>query len=104
MSWDGEFHDNTEEEVFASVIDLLLNCSCFIYIGAWIPFNSFTFPDLGIDPWRLAVLACGIMFLRCIPALLISYNWIPEIPSWCQALFSGHFGTSVANSHPWLIN
>ncbi|KAF5389437.1 hypothetical protein D9757_004298 [Collybiopsis confluens] len=33
MSWDGHFNEQTEGEVFASVIDLVLNCSCFIYIG-----------------------------------------------------------------------
>ncbi|KAF8813994.1 Sodium/hydrogen exchanger [Phlegmacium glaucopus] len=92
VSWDGEFNENIEGEVFASAIDLLLNCACFIYIGAWIPFNAFVLPDLGINPWRLAVLACGIMFLRRIPAILVLYRWIPEITSWRQALFSGHFG------------
>jgi len=37
-------------------------------------------------------LACGIMALRRIPAILVLYRWIPEIESWRQALFSGHFG------------
>ncbi|KAF8814876.1 hypothetical protein BYT27DRAFT_6962753 [Phlegmacium glaucopus] len=92
VSWDGEFAENTEGEVFASVIDLILNCACFIYIGAWIPFDAFTLPDLGINPWRLAVLVCGIMILRRIPAMLVLYKWIPEIASWRQAFFSGHFG------------
>ncbi|KAF8813569.1 Sodium/hydrogen exchanger [Phlegmacium glaucopus] len=92
VSWDGEFNDQTEGEVFASVIDLLLNCACFIYIGAWLPFETFTIPDLGINPWRLAVLTIGILLLRRIPAILALYRWIPEIASWREALFSGHFG------------
>ena len=27
-----------------------------------------------------------------IPAMLVLYTWIPEITSWREALFSGHFG------------
>ncbi|KAF6761181.1 Sodium/hydrogen exchanger family-domain-containing protein [Ephemerocybe angulata] len=92
ISWDGDFNVHTEGEIFASVIDLLLNCACFIYIGAWIPFNEFTIPELGISPWRLIVLAIGILFLRRIPAILMLYKFIPEISSWKEALFCGHFG------------
>jgi len=92
ISWDGNFNDHTEDEVFASVIDLLLNCACFVYIGAWLSFDAFTIPDLDIIPWRLAVLTCGILFLRRIPAILVLYRWIPEITSWREALFCGHFG------------
>jgi len=96
ISWDGDFNTHTEGEVFASVIDLVLNCACFVYIGAWIPFNSFTIDNLGITPWRLAILTGGIMVLRRIPAILALYKWIPEITSWREALFSGHFGKTCA--------
>jgi NhaP-type Na+/H+ or K+/H+ antiporter len=92
ISWDGDFNTHTEGEVFSSVIDLVLNCACFVYIGAWIPFQHFRIDNLGITPWRLAVLTCGIMVLRRIPAILALYKWIPEITSWREALFSGHFG------------
>ncbi|KIM37934.1 hypothetical protein M413DRAFT_448196 [Hebeloma cylindrosporum] len=92
ISWDGDFNTHTEGEVFASVIDLVLNCACFVYIGAWIPFNDFNINDLGITPWRLVILTGGIMILRRIPAILSLYKWIPEITSWREALFSGHFG------------
>jgi NhaP-type Na+/H+ or K+/H+ antiporter len=92
ISWDGDFNTHTEGEVFASVIDLVLNCACFVYIGAWVPFNAFTIDNLGITPWRLVVLTSGIMGLRRIPAILALYKWIPEIASWREALFSGHFG------------
>lgn len=98
VSWDGNFNEHTEGEVFASVIDLLLNCACFIYIGAWLPFHTFTIPDLGINPWRLIVLTCGILFLRRIPAILVLYRWIPEIASWREALFSGHFGAYIIDN------
>ena len=92
ISWDGDFNVHTEGELFASVIDLVLNCACFIYIGAWLPFEAFTIPILGISPWRLLLLTVGVLFLRRIPAMLVLYKWIPEITSWREALFSGHFG------------
>jgi hypothetical protein len=95
ISWDGDFNVQIEGEAFSSVIDLVLNCGCFIYIGAWLPFDSFTIPNLGIYPSRLAILSVGIMLLRRIPAILALYKWIPEIASWKEALFSGHFGSFI---------
>jgi len=92
ISWDGVFKDHTEGEVFASVIDSVLNCGCFVYIGAWLPFASFNSPELGITPWRLAVLLIAILIVRRIPAILILYKWVPEIDNWFEALFMGHFG------------
>lgn len=95
ISWDGDFNVHTEGEVFSSVIDLVLNCACFIYIGAWLPFKEFNLPEIGISPWKLVVLTIGIIFLRRIPAIVALYKWIPEISSWREALFSGHFGTKI---------
>jgi len=92
ISWDGDFNFHTEGEVFSSVIDLVLNCGCFIYIGAWLPFDAFNTPSLGIVPWRLVVLFFCILLLRRIPAVLLLYKWIPEVTTWKEALFSGHFG------------
>ena len=102
ISWNDDFKDrinnghtdkeHTDDEVFPLIIDLILNCACFVYIGAWLPLDSFNSPDLGIVPWRLCVLFMAIIFLRRIPAILILYRWIPEIPSPRNALFLGHFG------------
>ncbi|PAV23171.1 Sodium hydrogen exchanger [Pyrrhoderma noxium] len=92
ISWDGHFKAHTENELFSSVIDLVLNCACFIYIGAWLPFNQFNSPDLGIVPWKLVVLFIGILLLRRIPSMIILYKWIPEVKTLKEALFCGHFG------------
>ncbi|KAJ7099182.1 Sodium/hydrogen exchanger family-domain-containing protein [Mycena epipterygia] len=92
ISWDEHFNDVTENEVFSSVIDLVLNCGCFVYIGAWMPFDTFNSPELGITPWRLIVLFLAILALRRIPSVLLLYTWIPEIRTWREALFTGHFG------------
>ncbi|KAH7888580.1 Sodium/hydrogen exchanger family-domain-containing protein [Phlebopus sp. FC_14] len=94
ISWDGHFNIQTEDDVFSSVIDYVMNCGCFIYIGAWLPFNAYNSPELGITPLRLVILTIVILVLRRIPALLLLYRWVPEIASWKEALFSGHFVSS----------
>ncbi|KAG8679850.1 hypothetical protein FRC08_016698, partial [Ceratobasidium sp. 394] len=53
FAWDGWFNRQTEESMFSNVIDLLFNCACFIFIGAWIPFEDFNAPELSISVWRL---------------------------------------------------
>ncbi|KAG6891231.1 hypothetical protein C0995_008483 [Termitomyces sp. Mi166 len=70
ISWNREFDDHTEGEAFATIVDLIFNCACFVYIGAWLPFKSFTSPELGITPWRLIVLFLSILALRRIPAIM----------------------------------
>ncbi|RPD63668.1 hypothetical protein L227DRAFT_542591 [Lentinus tigrinus ALCF2SS1-6] len=92
LNWDGYFSTHIEGEVFSAVVDLLLNCGTFVYIGAWMPFASFNAPELGIAPWRLVILFLAILCLRRIPVLLVLYRWVPEISTWKEALFTGHFG------------
>ncbi|KAA1471873.1 Sodium/hydrogen exchanger [Dentipellis sp. KUC8613] len=92
FSWDGDFNSQIGNDVFASVVDFVLNCACFIYIGAWLPFDHFNVPALGLSPPRLIALLVLILTLRRIPALLVLYRWVPEIDGWREALFAGHFG------------
>ena len=98
LAWDGHFQTQIKNVVFSSVIDLILNCGCFIYIGAWLPFNEFNSPVLGIEVWKLVVLFIAVLALRRIPPLLLLYRWVPEIDDWKQALFSGHFGPMGAGA------
>jgi len=92
VSWDGDFNVQTEDDAFSSILDLVLNCGCFIYIGAWLPFHQFHIPELSITPWRLLILMLVILALRRIPSLLILYKFMPEVSNWREALFCGHFG------------
>lgn len=92
ISWDGHFNLQTENDAFSSILDLVLNCACFIYIGAWLPFNQFDISELGISPWRLVVFMLVILVLRRIPSILILYKLMPEVSNWREALFCGHFG------------
>ncbi|PBK73818.1 Sodium/hydrogen exchanger [Armillaria solidipes] len=95
LSWDEHFNSQTEDELFATVIDRVLNCACFVYIGAWLRFDTFNDPSLGISLIRLTVFFIAILVLRRIPSILLLYKWIPEISSWQEALFSGHFVGAV---------
>ncbi|KAM5543223.1 hypothetical protein V8D89_003097 [Ganoderma adspersum] len=95
INWDGHFRTATHDQIFFTVIDLLLNCGCFVYIGAWMPFSMFNAPELGITPWRLVVLVIAVLLLRRIPPLLLLYKRVPEISSWRDALFTGHFVTEL---------
>ncbi|KAG1730025.1 Cation/H+ exchanger [Suillus lakei] len=104
ISWDGYFHAQTENDAFSSVIDYILNCGCFIYIGAWLPFDDYHSPEYGITPWKLVVLMIAILFLRRIPFLLMVYKFVPEIASWKEALFSGHFGEQLQSRCYFYLN
>jgi NhaP-type Na+/H+ or K+/H+ antiporter len=92
FAWDGFFNKQTEASVFSSVIDLLLNTAAFVYVGAWMPFNSFADHELSLSVGRLISIAVPVLLLRRLPIIIGLYKWIPDIKSLREALFSGHFG------------
>lgn len=90
FAWDGAFNKATEDSVFANVVDLLFNCTAFIYIGAIIPFSDFS--KHGLTVWRLIVITILILLFRRLPVMLAVYRWIPDIKTFREALFTGWFG------------
>ncbi|WBW74424.1 plasma membrane sodium ion/proton antiporter Sod22 [Schizosaccharomyces osmophilus] len=92
FSWDKWFSKKTEESHVSNVIDLLLNLSFFVYIGAIMPWEQFHMPNLDLSVWRLVVLAICVLIGRRIPAVLAFKKLIPDIINWREALFAGHFG------------
>jgi NhaP-type Na+/H+ or K+/H+ antiporter len=92
FSNDGWFTEKTEESHVSNVIDLLLNLAYFVYFGAIIPWEQFNKPDLGMLPWRLVVIAVFVIFFRRIPVMLLLKPIIPDVKTWREALFAGHFG------------
>ncbi|KHC77956.1 sodium/hydrogen antiporter [Candida albicans SC5314] len=92
FGWNGAFAKKTEESHVSTVIDLLLNLSFFVYFGAIIPWPQFNNADLGLNVWRLVVLAFVIIFLRRIPAVVALKPITPDVKTWREALFCGHFG------------
>ncbi|QNP96361.1 Sodium/hydrogen exchanger family-domain-containing protein [Yarrowia lipolytica] len=92
FSWDGWFAKETEESHVSNVIDLLLNTSFFVYFGSVVPWADFNNKEIGLDVWRLVVIAVLILLFRRIPAMLILSPLVPDIRNWREALFCGHFG------------
>ncbi|KAK6465881.1 Na+/H+ exchanger CtNHA1 [Scheffersomyces coipomensis] len=92
FGWNGEFSKKTEESHVSTVIDLLLNLAFFVYLGAIIPWPQFNDHSLGLDVWRLIILAIVIIFLRRVPAVVLLKPITPDVKTWNDALFCGHFG------------
>lgn len=92
FSNDGWFTEKTEESHVSNVIDLLLNLAFFVYFGSVIPWEDYNAPELGLVPWRLVVIALLIIFFRRIPIMLCLKPVIPDVKTWREALFAGHFG------------
>ncbi|TDL22257.1 hypothetical protein BD410DRAFT_749069 [Rickenella mellea] len=92
FAWDGFFNRQTEASVFSSVIDLLFNIAAFVFIGAWMPFSDFADPELTLTVWRLIVIALLVLLLRRLPIILVLFRWIPDVKTFREAVFSGHFG------------
>ena len=92
FSNDGWFQEKTEESAVSNVIDLLLNLTFFVYFGTIIPWDQFNSPSIGTTPWRLVVLAILVLIFRRIPIMLALKPFIPDIKSWREASFAGHFG------------
>ncbi|EEP80072.1 Na+:H+ antiporter [Uncinocarpus reesii 1704] len=92
FSNDGWFTEKTEESHVSNVIDLLLNLTYFVYFGAIIPWQEFNAPELGLPVWRLVILAIFVIFFRRIPVMLLLKPFIPDVKTWRESLFAGHFG------------
>lgn len=91
---DGWFSKKTKDSKIGDIIDLLLNSAMFVYLGTIIPW--YAFDPQGITPWitpgRLVGFLVLVLLFRRIPIMLATYRWIPDIKTYREALFAGHFG------------
>ncbi|EMC97937.1 hypothetical protein BAUCODRAFT_155195 [Baudoinia panamericana UAMH 10762] len=92
FSNDGWFTEKTEESHVSNVIDLLINLAFFVYFGTIIPWEQFNAGVLNLNVWRLVVIGLLVLFFRRIPVMLALKPLIPDIKTWREALFAGHFG------------
>ncbi|KAL1859063.1 hypothetical protein Daus18300_009703 [Diaporthe australafricana] len=100
---DGWFSSKAEEvqgeASFKSVVDLVLDSSMFVYFGALIPWRSFV-PHAGdvleahVGPGRLLLFLALVLVLRRLPVVLAlqAGSLVPDIRTFKEALFCGHFG------------
>ena len=92
FGWNGYFARKTEESHVSTVIDLVLNLAFFVYFGAVIPWPDFNNSRIGLDVWRLIIVAIVIIFLRRLPAVVSLKPITPDVKTWREAFFCGHFG------------
>lgn len=92
FSNDGWFSSKTEESHVSNVIDLLINLAYFVFLGTIIPWDQFNNADLGLSAWRLVVIAIFVILFRRIPIMLALKPLIPDVKTWREAVFAGHFG------------
>lgn len=92
FSNDGWFTEKTEESHVSNVIDLLINLTFFVYFGTIIPWEQFNNGYLGMDVWKLVVLGILVLLFRRIPIMMLLKPIIPDIKTWREAMFAGHFG------------
>ncbi|KAK4668274.1 Na+/H+ antiporter [Podospora pseudoanserina] len=92
FSNDGWFTQKTEDSHVSNVIDLLINLTYFIYFGTIIPWEDFNDHAIGLYAWRLVVLAVFVILFRRIPIMMALKPIIPDLKTWREALFAGHFG------------
>jgi sodium/hydrogen antiporter len=94
LTWDDWYRRETEDEELYNVTDLLLNSTFFLFLGATIPWSSFT--DMaaeGVTIWRLIILGISILLLRRLPSLVTFHRLIPRLRgSFGDAVFMGYFG------------
>ncbi|ETS60802.1 hypothetical protein PaG_04714 [Moesziomyces aphidis] len=92
FAWDGWFTKQTEDSNFSNIVDLLFNIATFIYIGALIPWHDFVDGTIGLSIWRLIVLTICVLLTKRIPIILALWKFIPDIKTFREAIFCGHFG------------
>ncbi|KAI8984694.1 Sodium/hydrogen exchanger family-domain-containing protein [Mycotypha africana] len=92
FSWDDWFRQETEEAHFQEVIDMMLNLSIFVYIGAIIPWSEFGNQEIGLTPWRLVVIGILILLFRRLPIVILLKPVMPALKTYREAVFSGWFG------------
>ncbi|KAH8178841.1 sodium/hydrogen exchanger family protein [Sarocladium implicatum] len=92
FSNDGWFLEKTEESHVSNVIDLLINLAYFVFLGTIVPWEQYNSGIEGLEVWRLVVIAVLVVFFRRIPIMLALKPLIPDVRTWREALFAGHFG------------
>lgn len=91
---DGWFSKKTHSLPFPTIIDMMLNSSLFIFFGALIPWKKFVprdiTPNCGV--WQLVLFLILVLLFRRIPIVLAMKRFIPDVRTYREALFCGHFG------------
>jgi sodium/hydrogen antiporter len=93
---DGWFRRELAETRLPHIIDLILNSTMFVYFGAVIPWDDFVLTSESttarLTPGLLVALLVAILALRRLPVVILAKRFIPDLKTYGEALFAGHFG------------
>jgi NhaP-type Na+/H+ or K+/H+ antiporter len=64
------------------------------------PFDSFSNETLKLSVWRLIVIALLVLMLKRLPIMIALYRFIPDVKTFREAIFSGHFGPIGIGAYP----
>lgn len=91
---DGWFSKKSRKVPFPTILDMLLNSSIFVFFGAIIPWDQFqprpVTPNVGV--WQLILFLVLVLLFRRLPIVLALKTFIPDVKTYREALFCGHFG------------
>jgi NhaP-type Na+/H+ or K+/H+ antiporter len=90
----GYFANHPSKAKFPSLIDLLLNSTIFVFFGADVPWAAFKSCEIApsVNYRTLGIFFALILVLRRIPVVLALRRFIPDVKTYREALFLGHFG------------
>ncbi|KAG6824781.1 hypothetical protein H0H92_005842 [Tricholoma furcatifolium] len=71
---------------------MLVNTTAFIYVGAWMPFDTFSNTETGLEWWRLAIISILLFGLRRLPVTIALYKFMPDVKTLREATLVSHFG------------
>ncbi|ROV95536.1 hypothetical protein VSDG_05341 [Cytospora chrysosperma] len=96
---DGWISSKAGDVPFRSIVDLVLNSTVFVYFGSMIPWSSFVSRSTGvlqghIGVGSLTLFLVLVLLFRRIPIVLAlqAGKLIPDVKTYREALFCGHFG------------
>ncbi|KAK2813295.1 hypothetical protein FQN50_000609 [Emmonsiellopsis sp. PD_5] len=88
---DDWFRLETLDDSLQPTIDMLLNLSIFMWMGAVCPWSKFLHNEI-IPLYRLVFLGILVLLLRRIPIIFAMHKYIRQIEQFQQAAFVGFFG------------
>ncbi|KAI9722853.1 MAG: hypothetical protein M1828_004419 [Chrysothrix sp. TS-e1954] len=91
---DGWFAKRTRASHLNNILDLLLNSIFFVYFGTIIPWTQFSPREITptVTPGRLVALLVLVLLFRRLPIMIALKRFIPDVRTWRETLFCGHFG------------
>ncbi|KAG6825160.1 hypothetical protein H0H92_004530 [Tricholoma furcatifolium] len=92
LAWDGIFYQQSAESTFSSLVEIFVDTVAFIYVGAWMPFDTFTNAKMALSVSRLIIVAILILSLRRLPVIVALYKSIPVVKTSRDAIVTSYFG------------